>query len=171
MFNDVTSRYDLTDASWEIAIMLLGAFLLGWLLHHFMHCKSKKNIDTTSQQFGTTDSTTSAGSSTNDILPAATDTTINPMASFSDLDQIDDLKVVEGIGPKIESLLHAAGITSMRGLAIAHTDVIKKTLDDAGPRFRMHDPKTWSTQAELIADEKWDELKEYQDFLSGGKHA
>ncbi len=157
MFNDVTSRYDLTDATWEIIIMLLVAFILGWLLHHFMHCRTKEQADTSGQQFTATT-----------VTP---DTTITPMASFPDLSQIDDLKVVEGIGPKIESLLHAAGITSMRGLAIAETDTIKKVLDDAGPRFRMHNPKTWSTQAELIADEKWDELKEYQDFLNGGRDA
>ena len=155
MIEHVTTAHDLSNATWEILIMLLGAFILGWLLHHFMHCRTKQQADTSDQQFTPT--------------TATPDTTISPMASFPDLSQIDDLKIVEGIGPKIESLLHAAGITSMRGLAIAKTDTIKKVLDDAGPRFRMHNPKTWSTQAELIADEKWDELKEYQDFLSGGR--
>ncbi len=149
MIEHFTTAHDLTNATWEILIMLLGAFILGWLLHHFMHCCKKNKVQ----------------------ISAATNTTANSIGSFSEPAQIEDLKVVEGIGPKIESLLHAAGITTMQGLATTHTDVIKKILDDAGPRFRMHDPKTWSTQAELISAEEWDELTEYQNFLSGGKHS
>jgi large subunit ribosomal protein L27 len=82
---------------------------------------------------------------------------------------IDDLKVVEGIGPKIEGLLQAAGITSWRGLADANKDFVQGILDEAGPRYRMHDPGTWSKQAALAADEKWEELEQYQDELKGGK--
>jgi large subunit ribosomal protein L27 len=83
--------------------------------------------------------------------------------------KFDDLKVVEGIGPKIEGLLQAAGITSWRGLADADKDFVQGILDEAGPRYRMHDPGTWSKQAALAADEKWEELEQYQDELKGGK--
>jgi len=40
MFHNVTQAYDLTDASLEILIMLLGAFILGWLFHKFFFCNS-----------------------------------------------------------------------------------------------------------------------------------
>ena len=81
----------------------------------------------------------------------------------------DDLKMVEGIGPKIEGLLHAAGIKTWRQLAEAPVEQVQKILDDAGPRYRMHQPTTWAKQALLAAEAKWDELEAYQDHLIGGR--
>lgn len=81
----------------------------------------------------------------------------------------NDLKVVEGIGPKIEGLLHAAGIQTWSDLGAATVDRLKQILADAGERYRLADPTSWPKQAGLAANGKWDELKEYQDYLSGGK--
>lgn len=82
---------------------------------------------------------------------------------------LDDLKVVEGIGPKIEELLNEAGIITWADLANAELEKVQAILDEAGPRYRMHDPATWAKQASLAADAKWEELVEYQDHLKGGK--
>jgi large subunit ribosomal protein L27 len=81
----------------------------------------------------------------------------------------DDLKMVEGVGPKIEGLLHDAGITTWEQLANAPTEQVQGILDEAGPRYRMHQPTTWSKQARLAADGNWDELVAYQDHLDGGR--
>lgn len=81
----------------------------------------------------------------------------------------DDLKMVEGIGPKIEGLLHDAGITTWEELANAPTEQVQAILDEAGPRYRMHQPTTWAKQARLAADGNWDELVAYQDHLDGGR--
>lgn len=81
----------------------------------------------------------------------------------------DDLKVVEGIGPKIEELLNNAGIFSFEQLAHSKADKIKKILEEAGSRFQMHDPTTWPQQAELAAKGKWEELKSLQDKLNAGR--
>ena len=81
----------------------------------------------------------------------------------------DDLKIVEGIGPKIEQLMHDAGITTWRGLSQTNVSAIQEILTAAGSRFALADPATWPKQAELAADGKWDELQEYQDFLNAGK--
>ena len=83
--------------------------------------------------------------------------------------KVDDLKVVEGIGPKIEGLLNDAGINTWADLAEADQEKVQSILDEAGPRYRMHDPGTWSNQAKLCVEEKWAELEEYQDKLKGGK--
>jgi large subunit ribosomal protein L27 len=83
--------------------------------------------------------------------------------------KVDDLKVVEGIGPKIEGLLNDAGINTWADLANADQEKVQGILDEAGPRYRMHDPGTWSNQAKLCVEEKWAELEEYQDKLKGGK--
>ena len=42
-------------------------------------------------------------------------------------------------------------------------------LDDAGPRFQMHDPATWPGQAGLLADAKWGEFKALTESLKGGR--
>jgi predicted flap endonuclease-1-like 5' DNA nuclease len=82
----------------------------------------------------------------------------------------DDLKVVEGIGPKIEQLLHNAGILTFAQLADTDPDHIKTILDAAGPRFQMHVPTTWPGQSALARDGKWDELKTLQDELNKGRN-
>lgn len=81
----------------------------------------------------------------------------------------DDLKVVEGIGPKIEELLKNAGIYSYVTLATTSPEAIKKILSAAGDRFRMHDPGTWPTQSSLAAQGRWDELNALKDELDGGR--
>jgi large subunit ribosomal protein L27 len=81
----------------------------------------------------------------------------------------DDLKMVEGIGPKIEGLLHDAGIKTWADLANAELDKVQAVLDEAGPRYRMHSPATWAKQAKLAHEGKWEELEAYQDHLDGGR--
>ena len=81
----------------------------------------------------------------------------------------DDLTKVEGIGPKIQEALNAAGIVSFAELAEAGADRIKEILTEAGGSLKSKDPSTWSEQAQMAADGKWDELKAWQDELDGGK--
>ena len=81
----------------------------------------------------------------------------------------DDLKKIEGIGPKIEQILHEGGITTFAQLAESDADQVKELLTAAGPRYAIHNPATWAKQAALAAAGKWDELKELQDQLDGGK--
>ncbi len=81
----------------------------------------------------------------------------------------DDLKMVEGIGPKIEGLLHDAGIKTWQALADAPVEDVQKVLDDAGPRYKVHQPKTWAKQAQMAANAEWARLDKYQDWLIGGR--
>ena len=81
----------------------------------------------------------------------------------------DDLKKIEGIGPKIAGLLKADGLITFADLAKAPLKQLKAVLDNAGSRYRMHDPKTWAAQADLAAKGNWDELKTWQGELKGGK--
>lgn len=81
----------------------------------------------------------------------------------------DDLKAIEGVGPKIAGLLNNSGISTWKKLANTSVDVLEKILEEAGPRFKLADPGTWAKQAQLADEGKWEELQEYQDFLDGGK--
>lgn len=99
--------------------------------------------------------------------PAKVEKLIVKLLGFSN--NPSDLKVVEGIGPKIEGLLKEAGINNWADLAAASIDKLKGVIAAAGDRYRLADPSTWAKQASLAEAGKWGELKTYQDFLSGGK--
>jgi predicted flap endonuclease-1-like 5' DNA nuclease len=79
----------------------------------------------------------------------------------------DDLKLVEGIGPKISGLLQAAGITTFAQLADTEVNQLRQIVLDAG--IRIADPTTWPDQAKLAAAGKWDELEVLQGELKGGR--
>jgi predicted flap endonuclease-1-like 5' DNA nuclease len=81
----------------------------------------------------------------------------------------DDLTVVEGIGPKIQMLLNQYGIFTYRQLATTEVERLKEILTAAGPQLAMHDPGTWPSQANLAANDEWENLKSIQGFLKGGK--
>ena len=84
---------------------------------------------------------------------------------------LDDLKVVEGVGPKIEELCHGIGIRTWFDLSTTEVSLLRTMLADAGPRFRTHDPASWPEQARLLAEGRWQEFKALTDALSGGRAA
>ena len=112
---------------------------------------------------------------TETVIPAATTTSTSETETSSSSTvtskaaKADDLKKIEGIGPKIEELLHEAGIKTFAQLSETSAERVKEILDAAGPRYAIHNPATWAKQAELAAEGKWEELKTWQDELDGGK--
>lgn len=81
----------------------------------------------------------------------------------------DDLKAVEGIGPKIEEVLQNSGITTWQILAETTLQELKDILLSAGVKFALADPTTWPKQAQMASQGMWDELSTYQEYLKGGK--
>lgn len=81
----------------------------------------------------------------------------------------DDLKIIEGIGPKIEELYHNAGINTWKALSETPVEKSKEILIEAGERYIIHNPLTWAKQALLAYQGKWQELKDWQDDLNAGK--
>jgi large subunit ribosomal protein L17 len=83
--------------------------------------------------------------------------------------KVDDLKIVEGIGPKIADLFIAKGITTFKQLSETSVEAMQAILDEAGPAYKVHNPETWAKQSEMADQGKWDELKAWQDELNAGK--
>ena len=84
----------------------------------------------------------------------------------------DDLKIIEGIGPKIAGVLNAAGIQTFAQLAATEPETISKILEDADPRLaRLGDPTTWPAQAKLASTGDQAGLQALQDSLKGGRQA
>ena len=80
----------------------------------------------------------------------------------------DDFTLIEGIGPKINDLIHAAGIHTFAELAETSVDAIQKILDDAGPNYKLAKPGSWPDQAKMAANNEWEALKKWQDEMDGG---
>ncbi|MEP3838249.1 MAG: 50S ribosomal protein L21 [Algibacter sp.] len=80
----------------------------------------------------------------------------------------DDLKKIEGAGPKAAEALVNAGLDTFAKVAEAKAEDLSNILSEASSRLSHIVTDTWPKQAKLAAEGKWDELKELQDRLEGG---
>jgi predicted flap endonuclease-1-like 5' DNA nuclease len=100
-----------------------------------------------------------------EVKAAAEKATLKEAVSLKTKIIKDDLKVVQGIGPKISKILINRGITTWKQLSEAPPDTIREYLvQDGGERYRIHNPSTWPDQARLADEGRWDEL---ETFIAG----
>jgi predicted flap endonuclease-1-like 5' DNA nuclease len=93
-------------------------------------------------------------------------------AAPDDLAGPDNLERIEGIGPKIASVLRAAGIVTFAQLAATDVSRIEQILEEKSPRLRrLVHPATWPEQASLAASGDWEALEALQHELKGGRRA
>jgi large subunit ribosomal protein L27 len=92
-----------------------------------------------------------------------------PAKKAKKADAGDDLKKIEGIGPKIAELFNNEGIMTFAQLSETSTEKMQEILTAAGSRYASHNPGTWAKQAAMAAAGQWDELKAWQDEMNGGK--
>ncbi|MAU10544.1 MAG: hypothetical protein CL607_12025 [Anaerolineaceae bacterium] len=83
-------------------------------------------------------------------------------------DEPDDLTKVEGIGPKYNDTLIAAGVSTFAAIAELSEEQLVKIIRDAGMR-KPPSVGSWAQQAKLAAEGKWDELEELQNNLTAGR--
>lgn len=86
-----------------------------------------------------------------------------------EVDDMDDLTLIEGIGPKIQSVLKAAGVTTFAKIADLLPEEIMGIIRAGG--IRLANAETWPKQAKLAAEGKLAELEDLQDKLKGGRIA
>ena len=79
-----------------------------------------------------------------------------------------DLRRIEGIGPKIDATLKAAGYTTYAKVAGASESELREALATGGIKFAPA-AASWADQAQYLADGDEDGLQEYQDYLVGGQ--
>ena len=208
---------NMTTYIWEIAIILLVAFVLGYLLRYLLNDSFKSRIANLESELnrlsseGLTSSEVDATAEFNalqerikeqateikklsqklagsniekislekqlagltpDLVNTALSTTSNTVnlepASTKEVVK-DNLKKIEGIGPKIEELLNNDGVYSFQDLISASVSRIRGILIAAGPNYAVHDPSTWAEQARLAHEGLWDDLSDMQEQLKGGK--
>lgn len=88
----------------------------------------------------------------------------------SDEAKVDDLTIIEGIGPKIASLLRNNGIETFIKLSETSPLEITELLSKSDSRLgRISDPATWPEQARMAANNDIEGLKILQGRLKGGR--
>lgn len=90
-------------------------------------------------------------------------------AAFGKTIKQDDLKVVEGIGPKIAGMFNDAGIKTWQALSESAVADCQKILNGGGDRYKIHDPASWPMQGKMAYEGKWKELAKWQDEHDHGK--
>lgn len=65
--------------------------------------------------------------------------------------EADDLKKLEGVGPKLAEVLNAAGINTYAELAASSVEKLNEILAEAGSRYASKDPAPWIEQAKELA--------------------
>ncbi len=80
----------------------------------------------------------------------------------------DDLKIIEGIGPKMEEALRNAGVKTFRKMSTMSPEAIKDILVKANTRYGIAQTDTWPEQAKLASSKDFEALKTLQDSLNRG---
>lgn len=138
-------QFGVVDWVW-IIVFILALILVWWLL-----TRSSKQSETEAEELSTQITEEQEQIVVEEAIPS----------------EPDDLTRIEGIGPKINQLLGAAGISTYAQLADADIDFIDSKLDEAGITFAH--PGTWPEQAKFASEGKWEELETLQDSMKGGR--
>jgi len=77
-----------------------------------------------------------------------------PKAQAKNADEKDDLKKLDGVGPKLEEVFNAAGIATFENFAATKIEKLNEILEEAGSRYSGKDPAPWVEQAKELAKEK-----------------
>lgn len=101
---------------------------------------------------------------------AAVDPSANRKAKAFGALKEGNLQVIEGIGPKMNEVLNAAGVNTWTDLAAKTPTELRAILDAANAkRYRIIDPSSWAQQAALARTGKWEELITLQKNLDSGR--
>lgn len=135
------------------------------------NAKLQANLDACNKKLTASASTSSSGvaSSLDGGAAAIAFDADAAKAVFGKKVKQDDLKIVEGIGPKIEQLFHNHDIKTWKALSEAAVSKCQEVLDSGGDNYRIHDPASWPMQAKMAYEGKWKELLKWQDEHKGGK--
>lgn len=134
-------------------------------LEEYQDFLSIRNKNTTPQSTSSDDIQIASGTA----HPTSTASDNNNKNPVSKINETDDLTKIEGIGPKISEVLNGHNINTFEALHKTTRNTLKKHLDNEGPQYKMHEPESWPHQAGMAYRGEWEKLKEYQDFMMGGR--
>lgn len=118
--------------------------------------KSKLDLVTTSTSSGFEKATSVIGAS--QAIPKMSEQKLDGFASL----KTNNFQLIEGIGPKMESVLHENGINSWTELSTKSKGELKAILDQYGDKYAIIDPSDWPLQAKFAMKNNWKKLMTFQ---------
>ncbi len=169
MFSNISWKSQIIDASFEIALMLAGAFILWFLLAWVM--KPRKSfvvLDAIElEAYKKQKNTSHIRSKKSHITPVVKEEIHEEIKEESQVQ--DDITLIYGLTPKVQQLLSSVGIMSYQAIIDSDVEGLEKILLDAWSSFKRYNPATWPDQARLASEGHWRELEEYQAILQKKK--
>ncbi len=150
----------------KFRLILVGALVLLWWWVKYIQEQEEKDIQTNAIKLS--EPTRSSDGFSKVIEKIETDPATPVQHQIQQKAKAkNDLRKIEGIGPKIASVLSAAGIESFDKLAGMKPEEIKVILEEA--KIPLAQPDTWPEQARLAAENNWQALESFQSQLKGGR--
>ncbi len=149
---------------WFVFGVLLG-WLLSWLFNRWF---GRSNVSTVASSSPAQPTAFAAPASPAKAMGLDAVAAAAEGFSIKTRDGVEDFIIIEGIGPKINDLLHANHVTTFAQLSKMSIPEISAILEKGGDRFRLANPETWAQQAALCASNRWGELRKLQDELVAG---
>ena len=181
MFENITQSSSFTNASLEIGIMLLGAFLLGMIVAWIIKPRKyiiQKVVSASAIAWATSYSASKKSKKNRTLVDTdeddefyedETDEIISVKKEKKQKAEKDNLQMIEGVGPKIEKLMNKHGVRTFADVVSSDVTGLEDILLAGWPRYQVHSPTTWPDQARLAMQGKWSELEEYQGILNRGQ--
>lgn len=152
----------------EITLLISAAGISGWFLAKVIIRKRIDNLRALIEEKKYELAQIRTLTNTTVDYPIATNASKTVYPTISPDHAPDDLKMIEGIGPKIEEILNKEGIHTYEQLMETPLLRIAGFLKKAGPRYQLNDPSTWPQQAGLAKQQKWEELERLKLKLISG---
>ena len=164
----ITQSYTGADASLEILIMLFGAFLLGvlfmWIYNEYFTECIEEEIEVIDNENKKESEKKGENVVVENILVEKQENVAkeegeknkekesekieykkeeNEKIIVESEIKEDDLKIIEGVGPKIEFLLKSSGLLTLKKVSETSPEDIKKILrEKGGDKYAFHNPAT-----------------------------
>jgi predicted flap endonuclease-1-like 5' DNA nuclease len=164
------------DGVWWILPGFVLGWIVGWLVLRATRAKPRVEPARSERPIAATTSPIADEIAGEPIAPTPTtlsrsvDVSAARAAGFN-LKHDDDLTIIEGIGPKINDLLHANGVVSFAELSRLSVPETLDILERGGTHFHLANPGSWASQATLAAENRWGELKRLQEELVAGRQS
>jgi predicted flap endonuclease-1-like 5' DNA nuclease len=158
----------------EMLVLLMAAAFIGWLLARLITNRNiaalEQDIEETKLNLADCRSKWQDEHNYSPFVRVSLNTPpVHTGAIRPAVSKRDNLKLIEGIGPKVEELMNNAHIFTFEQLSNSSSAQLLEILRKAGQNFQMHDPTTWPEQASLAREGKWTELEILKGKLKGGK--
>jgi predicted flap endonuclease-1-like 5' DNA nuclease len=171
LFNTLTGDTTMSAFAccfWWFLLGLLLGWLLNWLLSRWLRKDNGGNNGGSAGYASYNAAPTAAPEMrTAAAMPGGVDVVAAAAAGFS-VKGMDDIIIIEGIGPKIKELFNTHGVSTFAQIAKMSVPEMSAILDKGGARFKLANPGSWAEQARLAANNEWAALKKLQDELYAG---